>query len=830
MSITSRTPYLLIATLLLSACSTTKNLPEGEQLYVGIDRISYTGEPVKASRNKKATSTDSTGVITAVADAVDAVEQLLAGGSLSAAEEATKSEPTDKEARRALREKERAEAEAFETARSEVEAVLAYPPNNALFGSSSMRSPLPFGLWAYNAFVGKEKGLGKWLFKTFAADPVLVSKVSPEMRSRIAENTLKNYGYFRGRAGYEVITQKNPRKASIAYNVHAGPVWRLDSIAYLNFPPRADSLLRATSYASHLHKGDAFRAVTLSDERSRIEQLFRENGYFYYTAAYTTFSADTLIRPGYVWLRVQPDPTRPANVRRQWYIGRTHISMRRSADDVLDHTLRRRDFVYSYSGEKMPLKASVWRRAMSHRRGELFRLSDSNETLEKLGNTGVFSGMDINYVPRDTTPTCDTLDVYVTTVIDRLFDSSFETNATLKSNGQVGPGVSYSIAKRNAFRGGERVSFKVYGSYEWQTRWNQSSGDRSLLNSYELGTSLSLDFPRLIVPRADRRRRHRPGTTTFSLSADWKNRANFFGIVTFGADMTYKWRRRSTITHEFTPFSLEFDKMIHKTAAFDSIMTANPALYVSMRNQFVPSVSYTMTYQAAATHRNPLWLQFSVKEAGGLTSGLFAAAGKPFSERDKRLFGSPFAQFVKLTAEAHETFRLTSGLSLATRLFAGAIYSYGNADHAPYSEQFSVGGANSIRAFTIRTIGPGSYRAAQSKYAYIDQTGDIKLEANVELRTRLLGSLHGAVFLDAGNVWLMREDPLRPGGKLTGESLKHIAVGTGAGLRYDLEFIVLRLDFGVGLHAPYATSKKGFYNIERFKDGFAFHFAIGYPF
>lgn len=167
---------------------------------------------------------------------------------------------------------------------------------------------------------------------------------------------------------------------------------------------------------------------------------------------------------------------------------------------------------------------------------------------------------------------------------------------------------------------------------------------------------------------------------------------------------------------------------------------------------------------------------------------------------------------------------------MATRIFAGAIFSYGNSLRAPYSEQFYVGGANSVRAFTVRTIGPGSFRSNNSRYAYIDQTGDFKLEANAELRAHLFGSLHGAVFLDAGNVWLLRDDPLRPGGKLTAKSLRHIALGTGFGLRYDLEFLVLRLDFGIGLHAPYETSKSGFYNLEKFRDGFAFHFAIGYPF
>ena len=141
-----------------------------------------------------------------------------------------------------------------------------------------------------------------------------------------------------------------------------------------------------------------------------------------------------------------------------------------------------------------------------------------------------------------------------------------------------------------------------------------------------------------------------------------------------------------------------------------------------------------------------------------------------------------------------------------------------------------MGGANSVLGFTIRTIGTGSYRSNDSKYSYIDQTGDIKLEANAELRAHLFGSLYGATFIDAGNVWLLREDTNRPGGRLSASTLKNIAVGTGVGLRYDLGFLILRFDLGIGLHAPYKTSRSGFYNLEKFKDGLVFHFAIGYPF
>ena len=162
---------------------------------------------------------------------------------------------------------------------------------------------------------------------------------------------------------------------------------------------------------------------------------------------------------------------------------------------------------------------------------------------------------------------------------------------------------------------------------------------------------------------------------------------------------------------------------------------------------------------------------------------------------------------------------------------AGAAYSYGNSDITPYGEQFYIGGANSIRAFTVRTLGPGSYHPNDTQYGYLDQTGDLKFEANLEYRFPILGDLHGAVFLDSGNIWLIREDENRPGGQFElKDFFKDLALGTGVGIRYDLTFIVLRLDLGIGIHVPYETGKKGYYNIPKFKDGLGLHFAIGYPF
>ena len=167
-----------------------------------------------------------------------------------------------------------------------------------------------------------------------------------------------------------------------------------------------------------------------------------------------------------------------------------------------------------------------------------------------------------------------------------------------------------------------------------------------------------------------------------------------------------------------------------------------------------------------------------------------------------------------------------------SRLLVGAAHAYGNSAEVPYREQFYSGGANSVRAFTIRSIGPGSYRASEEdNFGYYDQTGTFKFENNWEYRFPILGYLHGAIFLDAGNVWLLKNDPEREGGKLTMKKFfDQLAVGTGLGLRFDMSMIVVRADLGIGIHAPYDTGKSGYYNIAKFKDGLAFHLAIGYPF
>ena len=761
-------PAVLAATL-LAGCSTTSNLPEDEVLYTGIKEIKYTDT---------------------------------------------------------------CRTENWTDVSTEVEAALACLPNGSILGSSSLRSPLLIGLRVYNKYNGSDGKFAKWMLNKFGSEPVLISSVNPEVRSLVATNLLKANGFFNAKVDYKTFQKDGERKAKLGYYVTANSLSRIDTLLYLGYPSTVDSLIKATWAERLVKRGDPFAVSQLEAERTRISNLMRENGYYYFRPAYSSFTADTVSVPRRVEVHVQPTEGVPSSATRQWYLGRLSINMRKSMAEQLTDSLVYRILTVRYSGKKLPIRLRALLRDMKLRPGQLFRQSTYAETSSIINSMGLFSMSDFTFTPRDMTAACDTLDMTLNCVFDKPYDVSIEANYKLKSNDRTGPGLVVGLTKRNAFRGGEKLSINLKGSYEWQTG-KKVGGNSSTINSYEYGADVSIEYPRLETPFGlfKRHRFNAPPSTLFSLSGDVLNRADYFKMLTVTGAVTYKFQTSANSRHELSPFLLDYNILQRTTGTFDSIMTANPAIYVSMRNQFVPKIKYTYTYASPSSYNNPIAWDISVTESGNLLSLFYVAAGKKFNEKEKDLLGNPFAQFLKLNTSLRKTWQLTKKSQLVGRVAAGILYAYGNSDRAPYSEQFYVGGANSIRAFTIRSIGPGKYVASSSNYSYLDQTGDIKFEANLEYRFNMFGNLYGAVFLDAGNIWLLKKDASRPDSEFKPATfLTQLATGTGAGLRYDLDFLVLRLDLGVALHVPYETEKSGYYNIPNFKDGLGLHFAIGYPF
>ena len=780
---------------LLCACSTTKYLPDDEQLFIGLEKITY----ADYERNDHAIQTQ-----------------------------------------------------------EELEAALATAPNGALFGSSYYRTPFPYGLWIWNATSNAKTKFGKWLNHSFGKAPVLMSQVNPALRAQVARQVLRTNGYLHGDVTYAEVPQKNPKKVKIAYTVHMDTLFRVDSMSYVNFPAPMEFLIDSTRQEAYLKQGTPFSVANLDAERTRLSQLFRNNGYYYYQTGYASYLADTFNVANRALLRLQMADSLPYEALRPWYIGTTSVQLRRSFAERSDTTTVRRSLRVAFKGKHAPIRPGVILRNMKLRPRQLFSYDNYMESMQKVNATGVFSNVDFQFTPRDR----DTLDLQLNCVFDKPYDFYVETNFINRTIGRLGPEVKVGVTRRNAFRGGEKLDINLHGSYEWQT--NSQGSD---MNSYQYGADASIEFPRTVFPRfksrrsvsGQRSRRRRFYTTPWTIakvSTDIVRRPSYYKMHIVSGEWTYRWQPSQTSRHELSPLTVKYQFMNSHTEDFDTLMMLNPYLSATMSDYFIPKMRYTYTYVSPPSLHNPIRWETTVEESGNITA-LYDVLiqGNGWNQKDKTLFKNPYSQFLKIETDLTKTWTLSPQSKLVGHLNFGLMWSYGNSNSGPFSELFYAGGANSIRAFPVRSIGPGGFQGlgGNNQFSYLMQNGDTKLIMNLELRQRLFGSLYGAVFFDAGNVW-SSEDWMIHDEDIYGEEedlqefasawnaifsntkirlknfFKQMATGTGVGLRYDLDFLVLRLDWGFGLHLPYDTGHSGYFNIRKFKDMHTLHIAIGYPF
>jgi len=751
----------------------------------------------------------------------------------------------------------------------EAEEKLNYAPNGSIFGSSSLRWPLPLmSPYLYMRFSSDSTFIARVL-RRFTSKPVWMREVSPSLRAKVAQQTLREHGYLSATVRSEILPQpKDSLQARVSYQMQLGPLYLLDSVTYFPRVHMSKGRYFEHGSVSELQKGTPFSMEILERDRNAISTYLRQFGYYYLKPDYISYQADTLMKPQHVALRTVLAETTPMDALRQWKIGRVQLRlMGRESDGgsvVANDSLALSDSIMLYYRDKTLVRPAVLRTRIRMKEGEIYRHKDEERTLSALTNLGAFSSVEFYFAKREeaaTSPdslvtvlaadslgdnphpaftmqpdTTGTLDVTILLRPDKPWSTYLGAAFMRKSTSYIGPGVSASIERSNLFGGGERLTANVYGSYEWQTGRSPVAGSSISINSYQLGGDIGITFPFILFPGWINNYYKYPTSTSFKVGIQGINHAQYYTLRSLAFTMDYSFQPSSRWSHRLSPLSLNYTQLTRTTARFDKLLQENPALGLSLRNQFIPKVGYYFTY---TRHKedSPHFFQIfgEVSEAGNLTNGLMAAFGRPYNET-KTMLGVPFAQFVKASMDLRYSWRIDRNQTIATRLATGAIYSFGNASTAPYIEQYYVGGANSIRAFTVRSIGPGRFRTQEeSAYSFMDRVGEMKLEGNVEYRGRLFGDCYGAVFLDAGNIWLLRRDPDRPGASLgelasLSEFARQIAVGTGVGVRYDLSFLVVRFDVGIGLHLPYETSRKGWYNIPRFRDALGLHLAIGYPF
>ena len=717
--------------------------------------------------------------------------------------------------------------------KSALTSPMSYPPNNPLF-APYVRSPFPIGLWVYNWHIKKEKGLKWWLYRKLAKEPVLISDVQPELRLKMVENNMKDFGFFGLESRYEIIPRKrNPKKAKISYWVKLPDPFRYSSVDLWGWKGQMDSLVRQSMRFSLLKAGEQYDVNVLEQERQRISDILRNRGYYYFQPQYIEFLADTTRRHGEVDLRIGLKQGVPEVAFHPYTIRNVDVSLFGNDDSDRRDTLEYDRLQMDYSPPQT-LKPKILSQALKVRPGQLYTARRQNRTQSGIVQLGVFKFVNLTINPVDTSYGRK-LDYKISADYALPIETEVEVDIASKSNNLLGPGLILSLNNKNMFKRAETFSLKLTGAYEWQVGGEKTTKGRSgLINSYELGVNLNLSVPRLLVPGFLKSGKDRQERTHFQIGTDFLNRHSYFRMISFWGSATYDFNSSRRNYHSVVPFKLNYTHLLRTSHEFDSTLNKNPAIALSFKDQFIPSMSYTYTFDRAATYRNPnrLFWQTSITQAGNIISGIQYLAGKRGEGRE--ILGNRYSQFLKLTSEIIKYRQVSENSQVAMRLMGGIGYAYGNSRVMPYSEQFYIGGANSIRAFQIRSIGPGSYHPEKrSVTAYLDQTGDIKLEGNIGYRFKIAGRLNGAVFVDAGNVWLLRKEKERPGGEFRLKDLwREIALGTGFGLRYDITYIVIRADLGVALHAPYNTGKPGYFNIRNydFRDGLVLNLAIGYPF
>lgn len=723
-----------------------------------------------------------------------------------------------------------------------VESAIEASPNNAFFGSTRQIPLLPpIGLWIHNKLADDSSKLAKWIYKRFASKPITIRSVNPANRAKVAVGIMKENGFFHSSVRPEIYPSKRDSlKAHIRYFVNMGPLATLDTVSPLPSGPFLDSMVLKNRPYTYLKEGAPFSLENMLKERDEISAEMRNLGYYYFSPDAITYEADSLNHGGRIALRPVFVPGLPKQIFKPWTINDVSISILGKAGEAPTDSTFYEGLKVRYSGPRLPVRAGTLRRRILLQTDSLYTQTAEQLSRQALARLGAFGLIDFRFTPsaeRDSLLSNPSLNLQLTVTQDKPWDASLEMMFKSKSNNFIGPRLKYTMGKRNLFGGGEKLLFDIYGSYEWQTGRRPDSWKAININSYEIGSGLSLSFPSLLWPGQIDSYYLYPTSTTFGLTASLMNRAGFFRMLSWGLNAKYEFQPSEAHRHQIVPFKLNYNYLQYTTSTFDEILEQNPALELSLSSHLIPQLGYTYTYSDYFTNqrRHHLWMEYGVYQAGNLLNAAYALFGKPYN-KTKNALGVPFSQFVKLTGELRYTYTIDRLQSLATRIGVGVVHSYGNAEVAPYSEQFYVGGANSIRAFTVRSIGPGYFIPHQNdRYAFIDQTGDFKLEMNAEYRFKILGSLDGALFLDAGNVWLVRRDSNREGGSLSEiknlrSFVDNIALGTGLGVRYDLQFLVIRLDVGIGLHLPYDTGKPSYYNIPKFGDAIGVHLAIGYPF
>lgn len=703
--------------------------------------------------------------------------------------------------------------------RQDMQALTRPKPNKKLLG-------IRFNLFFYNVGIMKNK---------WGEPPVLLSDVNLDYNEKVLQSALENGGFFHAKVEGDTTVKR--KKASATYIIQTGKQYFISEV---HFPEDTVTVLERTiieaSDKTFLKAGKAFDLELIKAERQRIDAYLKEKGFYYFIPDYLIIEADSTIGNFKVNLYVKVKTEAPPQVRKPYRINDIFIFTNYRLQSAATDTIKSDAEYYKgyYLVDKRHLyKPSMFDRAMQFEPGDIYNRTDHNRTLSRLINMSLFKFVKNRFEMVKNIDSAK-LDIYYYLTPSPKKSIQAEINGNTKSNNLVGSSVTVGWRNRNTFRGGELLSIKASGGFEIQY-----SGNFKGYNTYRVGLETSLSFPRFLIPffSVNSTGAFMPKTTIL-LGYDILNKQKLYTMQSFRSEFGYVWKENLQKEHTLNPVSITYVQPLYVSEEYKNSALDDPTLYKAIEKQFILGSTYNFNYnqlQGRSAFSSGFYFNGNVDLSGniaGLVTGANAKTGDSVM-----ILNAKFSQYARFEPEARIHLQVSPTSVWANRIIIGVGLPYGNSLSLPYIKQFFIGGTSSVRAFRSRSVGPGTYKDTTVSTFLPDQSGDLKLELNTELRGKLFSIIHGAVFVDAGNIWLFNSDSNKAGAKFSKDFIKELAVGGGVGLRLDVSFLVVRLDVAIPFRKPYLPDGQrwvfnqiDFSSREWRRENIIFNLGIGYPF
>ena len=667
---------------------------------------------------------------------------------------------------------------------------------------------IPLGVYA---MAGEDTT--KWINRTLrnmGEAPVVYDTLQARLSCDNLQRALQNLGYLDSQV--ELYTEVKGKKLNAVYVLHPGAPYFIRNVSY----DIRDSLI-ARLLAGDVHKlnqGDKLNVDNLNQERSRITAYLQDNGYFRFHKEFINFRVDTVQSTHKADVTLLLRPYRTSDIQDTLHTRYTVRNIDYASGDPQDSVIH--------------LRKNVLRENTFIREGKPYSASGLQNTYNHFGRLGAVKYTNISF---EQDPDSALLDAHIQLQTNKPSTLSFQPEGT-NTAGDLGAAASLTYENRNLFRGSESFSVQVRGAYE-AIRGLEGYSNQDYI---EYSVESRLSFPRFMMPfLSSEARRRTIATSELSLTYDTQNRPEFHRRV-LSAGWRYKWSPLSSRNqYQFDLLNLNYVFMPWISDTFRKEYLDNPTNYNAIlrynyEDLFIMKTGFGFSYNDGKTA-----IKTNIETAGNLLSlGSAIFGGNKDDLNQYKVFNIAYAQYIK--GDIDYTHHLISGYNdqLVFHVGLGIAYPYGNSTILPFEKRYFSGGANSVRGWSVRSLGPGRYKDKDGNINFITQTGDIKLDLNLEYRTHLFWKFGGALFIDAGNIWTIRDYPSQPDGQFQIQNiLKDLAVSYGMGLRLNFDYFIIRFDMGMkAVNPAYKTEDENHFPLihPRLSRDFAFHFAVGLPF